>query len=235
MAKKKTTKKKSVSKLEGDLKDLAKVLSGETTLRKKAKELDKLKKAAVEKQQVVRRKAVVDGDLVMDKDDVTDKKVVQKMTIFEWEVPVRYSFDFNSKTFLSVVGLSMVFILYLAVLGHYGLMGTIIALLFFIYAAGTTAPLNVTHKITTRGIDTMDFLYEWFMLDQFWFTKKNDQYFLLVTTGLRAPAKLIMLVEEKNINSIFVLLQDKLLYMDMRKQGKLDKMTYGEYIALEEV
>lgn len=233
--KKKTKKKKTVHKLEGDLKDLAKVLSGETSLRKKAKELDKLKKVAVEKQKNLRRKAIVDETIVMDKDDVTEKKVVQKMTLFEWEAPIRYMFDFNSKAFLGVVGVALVFILYLAVLGHYGLMAAIIALLFFLYAAGTTEPTNVTHHITTRGIDTMDFLYEWFMLEQFWFTKKNEQYLLMVSTALRAPRNLILLVDEKDINSIFVLLQDKLLYRDIRKQSNLEVMTYGEYITLEEV
>jgi hypothetical protein len=34
---------------------------------------------------------------------------------------------------------------------------------------------------------------------------------------------------------IFVLLQDKLLYKDIRKQGKLEKLNFGEYIPLEKV
>jgi hypothetical protein len=114
-------------------------------------------------------------------------------------------------------------------------MGSIIALLFVIYVLGTTKPQIVKHKITARGFDTGGKLYEWYLLKNFYFTKKGDQLMLLVETSLRFPAMLIFLVDEKDKEAIFVLLQDKLLYKDIRKQGSLEKINYGEYIPLEKI
>lgn len=229
MAKKKTTT------LTDELSDLSKILSGEMALRNKKEKIEKIKKAAIKSQKEKRRKGIVNGDVKMKKDDVIDKKVIQNIDLYKWETPIRYSFQFEPKAFLLIVALSLVFILYLAILGHYGLMASIIALLFFIYAAGTTKPIDVEHKITTRGIDTLDQLYEWLVLEEFVFTKKNDEFLLVVMTKLRMPTKIIMLVEKKDLETIFVLLQDKLLYKDIRKQSKIDEITFGEYIPLDKI
>jgi hypothetical protein len=114
-------------------------------------------------------------------------------------------------------------------------MVAIMSVLFLLYVAGTTKPVKITHKITARGIDTGAKLYEWFMLKSFYFTKKEDQILLLVETNLNFPGVLTFLVNDKDKEPIFVLLQDKLLYKDIRKWKWLDKLSYGEYIPLEEV
>jgi hypothetical protein len=137
--------------------------------------------------------------------------------------------------FLILVAVCLVLILLLAVLQHYMLMVAIIALLFLVYVLGTTKPLIVTHQITARGIETYNKLYEWYVLKDFYFTKRNDTFFLIVTTKLNFPGALVFLLDEKDRNPIFVLLQDKLLYKEIRKQGRLEKLNYGEYIPLEKV
>ena len=78
-------------------------------------------------------------------------------------------------------------------------------------------------------------LFEWFVLDNFWFSIKNGQYFLIVETRLRYPKALILLIDRVDKDAIFVLLQDKVLYKDIRKQGRLDILTYGNYIPFEEI
>ena len=226
--------KKKQTTLTDELSDLSKILSGEMALSKKKVKLDKIKKAAIKEQKAKRRRGIVEGETVMKKEEEVEK-IVQNIDLYEWKAPIRYSFQFEPKAFLIIVALSLVFILYLAILGHYGLMASIIALLFFIYAAGTTKPIDVDHKITTRGIDTLDRLYEWFMLDEFVFTKKNDEYMLVVLTKLRMPSKLIMLLDKKEMETVFVLLQDRLLYKDVRNQSKVDVMTFGEYIPLDKI
>jgi len=114
-------------------------------------------------------------------------------------------------------------------------MAAVVALVFLIYVAGTNNPVIVKHKITSRGIDTGNKLYEWFMLDSFWFSKKGDQYMLIVETKLRYPKALIMLFDESDKDAIFVLLQEKVLYKDIRKQSKLDRLTFGDYIPFDKV
>lgn len=231
--------KKKVSKVEkekgikSEFAELAKVLSGELDLRKKQEEAEKLKDLAIEKHKSLIREGIEDGESEIVSG--VPKKVVQKIDLFEWEAPIRTSFNFEMRTFMGIVALSLVWILFLAILGHYMLMLAVIALLFFIYVAGTTEPIKVKHKVTTRGIETTDRLYEWFMLDSFYFTKKNSQELLIVNTKLRVPDKLIMLIDPKDRAAIFVLLQELLLYKDIKKQGRLSSITYGEYIPLEKV
>lgn len=219
--------------LKNDFSELAKVLTGEMSLRKKEEEAKRLKELAIKRHKQKMRSGVEEGDIVLDK--ATEKTVIQKIDLFEWEAPIRTSFNFDMKVFVGIVILSLIFILFLAILGNYPLMFAIIALLFFIYVAGTTEPIKVTHKITTQGIETTDKLYEWFMLDKFWFANKNGQNLLIVSTKLRAPANLIMLLDEKDRAAIFVLLQDTLLYRDVKKLGRVEQLTFGEYIPMEEV
>jgi hypothetical protein len=114
-------------------------------------------------------------------------------------------------------------------------MAAVVALIFVIYAAGTNNPVTIKHKITSRGVDTGGRLYEWFMLDNFWFSKKGDQYMSIVETRLIYPKALIMLLDESDKDAIFVLLQEKVLYKDVRKQSKADKLTFGEYIPFDKV
>mgnify|MGYP000858042603 CR=1 FL=1 len=218
-----------------EIQEIAKILSGEMALRKKEEAIKKAKIKAVKEQKDKRRKDIIDGSIELEKDAVQEKKVVQNIKLYEWKAPDRYEFKFNTKYFFVIVAISLVFILLLAILGHYWLMASIIALLFFIYVAGTTKPELVKHNITARGIDTGNKLYEWFMLRDFYFTKRGDQYLLIVNTKLNLPSALIMLLDKKEVEPIFVLLQDKILYKDIRKQDWLDKLNYGEYISLDEI
>jgi hypothetical protein len=45
----------------------------------------------------------------------------------------------------------------------------------------------------------------------------------------------VLLLDEKDRLPIFLLLQEYVLYKDVKKQGKLEKMSFGEYIPLEDV
>lgn len=224
--------KKSIG---GEFNDIMDILSGEMQLREKEEKIEKLKDDAKKKHKAEKRRKVVEKEFVLEESDIPTKKVIQNMKLFEWEAPDRYAFNFQTKTFWVLLALILMFILYLAILGQYFLMAAIVGLVFFVYVAGTNKPIQVKHKITSRGIDTGNKLYEWFMLENFWFSIKNGQYMLIVETKLRYPKALIMLLEGADKDAIFVLLQEKVLYKDIRKQSKLDVLTYGDYIPFEEI
>ena len=218
-----------------EFKDILNILSGEMQLREKEEKIKKLKEEAISQQKTKKRVLVASKELILEDSDVPTKKVVQNIKLFEWEAPDRYEFNFESKSFWVILSISLLFVLFLAILQQYYLMAAIIALLFFVYVSGTNKPLKVTHKITARGIDTGGRLYEWFMLNNFWFSIKNGQYLLIVETKLRYPRALIMLLDQADKDALFVLLQEKVLYKDIRKQGKIDTLTYGQYIPFEEI
>lgn len=242
-------KKKSVSvrspkkDRKDQLLDLAKILSSEADLQRQEERLSESKKRAKEKQKRSLNKKIEKGEvalkeeeiLVEDQLEAKSESVVQKIKLYEWEAPIRVSFPFDKKAFLIVVAASLAFILYLAILGHYGLMFAIAALLFFIYVAGTTEPVNTNHTITSQGIDTFDKLYQWKTLRNFWFTRKNGELLLVVETKLRVPANLILLLKEDQKRAIFMLLQEKLLYKEIKRTGTLYKLTYGEYLSIESI
>jgi len=229
-----------------EIEKIAKALSGEEALREKNENAQKAKDRLEEKKRLAFQKKVLSGELKLKKEeagstsspidentDEREEKIVQNIKLYTWTAPIRVQFPYNKRTFVAIVAMSMFFMLYLALLGNYGLMLSIIALLFLIYVAGTTAPIDVQHTITARGIDTMDKLYEWFMLDGFWFAYKNGEYVMIVETKLRVPSKLIMIVGESEKEALFVLLRDKLLYTEIRRQSVFHKSIYGEYLTLE--
>jgi len=222
-------------KIKNEFSDILDILSGEMQLREKEEKLEKMKEEAKGKIKAERRRKIAEKEVVLEESDIPVKKVTQNIKLFEWEAPDRYKFNFNSKTFWVILAFALLFVLFLAILEQYYLMAAIIALLFFIYVSGTNKPFMVKHKITARGVYTGGKLFEWFVLDNFWFSIKNGQYFLIVETRLRYPKALILLIDRVDKDAIFVLLQDKVLYKDIRKQGRLDILTYGNYIPFEEI
>ena len=234
MSKEKDNKKVSSSE-KNEFEKLLDIVSGEKSLREKEEKIKKAKIEAKKAQKQKRREEIINEEVKLEEDDVPTKKVVQNIKLFEWTAPDRTPVKFEKKSFLMVIVMTLLFSLYLAIMKHYLLMVAIMSILFLLYVAGTTKPVKIKHKITARGIDTGGKLYEWYMLKSFYFTKKEEQILLLVETKLNFPGVLTLLVSNKDKDVVFVLLQDKLLYKDIRKWKWLDKLSYGEYIPLEKV
>jgi hypothetical protein len=228
-------KDKKMKNIDKDLSNIAEVISGEMALKKRQEKLKKMKEDAIKAQKDRKRKAVVEDEVQLEGEGTPPKKVVQNIKLFEWEAPDRYEYSFDNKSFIVIIALSLVLILFLAILGKYFLMAALISLLFFIYVVFSTKPEKVKHRITARGIEFGDKLYDWYMLEDFYFTKKKDQNFLLVDTKLRFPPALVMLLDEDDRLAIFLLLQEYVLYKDIKKQKRFEKMSFGEYIPLEKV
>jgi len=227
--------KKVDSSEKNEIDKLLDIVSGEKALRERQENIKKAKIQAKKAQKQKRRDEIVNEEVKLEEDIVPKQKVVQNIKLFEWTAPDRTPVKFEKKSFLIIIVMTLLFSLYLAIMKHYLLMVCIMSILFLLYVAGTTKPVKITHKITARGVDTGGKLYEWYMLKSFYFTKKEDQILLLVETKLNFPGVLTFLVSDKDKDPIFVLLQDKLLYKDIRKWNWLDKLSYGEYIPLEKV
>jgi hypothetical protein len=234
MTKKKTPTTTKKSK-KNDFEKLLDTISGEKNLREREEKIKKAKKEAKKKEKQQRREEIVKEEVRLEDDPTPKRKVVQNIKLFEWSAPDRYQFKFSNKWFLIIVVASLFFSLLLAILGNYLLMAAIMSMLFLLYALGTTKPVKVKHKITARGIDTGGRLYEWYLLDKFFFAKKEKTIFLIVETKLNFPGTLIFLIKKEDKDPVFILLQDKLLYKDIRKWKWLDELSYGEYIPLEKV
>ena len=225
----------SKSKEKNDFNNILDIITGEKSLREKEEKIKQAKKHAVQAEKDNRRREIIEKEVELEEDPVQKKEVVQNIKLFEWSAPDRYQFKFDNKGFLIIVVLSLLFALLLAILGNYLLMAAIMSMLFLLYVAGTTKPVKVKHRITARGIETGEKLYEWYMLDSFFFSQREKTNLLIVQTKLNFPKVLIFLLDSKDRDPLFVLLQDKLLYEDIKKWGWLDRMNYGEYVPLEKL
>ena len=192
-------------------------------------EYDRIQKALREKNE---KESMKTSDDVVE--EVIASKIVQLKNLYTWESPMRIPIQFEKKSFIIVIALSLIFILYLTILGKYFLMLAVIAILFVIYVASVTPTTNVKHSITTRGIFSIDKLYEWFMLDEYWFSKKGETIFMIVKTKLRFPTSLIILVKEDQIDDIFKMLVYRLPYRINNKYILGEKLSFGEIIPSEE-
>jgi hypothetical protein len=226
---------KNKNSLKGEFQEIVGIISGEMKLREKEEEITKLKEKIVKGKKAEKRKKITSKEIVLEQGDLPTEKVVQNIKLYEWSSPERVQIKLEGKTFWIVVAISLVGILYLAILGQYWLMGALIALLFFIYVLGTTKPYTAIYRITAKGVEVGGKLYEWFMLDNFWFANKDGQYILVIETKLRLPKAFVILLDKSEKDPIFVLLQEKVLYKDIRKQDYFDKKSYGIYIPLEEI
>ena len=235
MTQKKSEKSKKGKEQKNEFDKLLDIVSGEKKLRDREKKLKEAKKEAKKKEKQKRREQIVKEEVRLEDDPTPKRKIVQNIKLFEWKAPDRYQFKFNNKWFLIVVVFALLLSLFLAILRNYFLMAAIMSVLFLLYVAGTTKPVKVKHKITARGIDTGGKLYEWYMLKNFFFAKRGEEILLIVETKLNMPAALILLVSEEDKDPVFVLLQEKLIYRDIREWRWFDKLSYGEYIPLEEV
>jgi hypothetical protein len=227
--------KKNNKQEETDLSKIAKIISGEKALRKRKEKMKELKEKAIKEQKDEKRKEVIDKKVKLEEDSSQPEKVIQNIKLFEWEAPDRYEYSYDNQSFIAVIAISLVLILFLAILGKYFLMAALISLLFFVYAVFSTKPNIIKHRITARGVEYNDKLYEWFMLDNFYFTKRKEQDFLIINTKLRFPATLTLLLDEEDRLPIFLLLQEYVLYKDIKKQSRLEKMSLGEYIPLDDI
>ena len=169
----------SKSKEKNDFNNILDIITGEKSLREKEEKIKQAKKHAVQAEKDNRRREIVKKEVELEEDPVQKKEVVQNIKLFEWSAPDRYQFKFDNKGFLIIVVLSLLFALLLAILGNYLLMAAIMSMLFLLYVAGTTKPVKVKHRITARGIETGEKLYEWYMLDSFFFSQREKTNLLI--------------------------------------------------------
>lgn len=158
------------------------------------------------------------------------KKVEQREILLSWSAPDRHFVELNRRTYFMILACVVAFSLILVLVGQYYLMAAIGAVMFLVYVLGTVPPGNVTHTITNKGVETAGEKYEWSNLVDFWYSKRDDQMFLNVGTDLRFPGRLLMLVGEKDVKKVYDVLQDHLIYRDIRKQSRLGGIIDGEWV-----
>lgn len=147
----------------------------------------------------------------------SEKKVVKpSQVLLEWVAPERL-FKRKSREFYRKIAVIIIFFsLLLLVIKEFLLIGVLGVVFFVIYVFHTIPPRNITHKITTRGINyASGYLYEWDKLNSFFIEKKENTYILNVNTV------------DPLMGRIFLLLSDE---VDRKKLSRL----LNEHISIVE-
>ncbi len=99
----------------------------------------------------------------------------------------------------------------------------IIAMAFFYYIITSVEPEKVEHRITNKGVFSIDKLYEWAQLGRFWFETKLGQEVVMIENFVSLPPRLMIVLGEQKKEAIQSILE-KYLIMEKPELGQVEKM-----------
>lgn len=162
--------------------------------------------------------------------------------IIEWESPDRLWKEKDRAWFVVYSFFFVVVIAMLFLMGEFLLIILVLAFMFLWYVQGTIPPTIVKHVISTLGIKTEKKLYKWKDIDSFWFSTKEDAYFLNLevipedSKNSEYKRRVSILVNQSDYKQIFNLLIKNLDYGSREKIGVniLNRFVYGDYVEVDD-
>lgn len=192
-------------------------------------------------------------DATIDKiNEVGKKKQVQKVetpkmkeksqeelkyeVLISWKAPMRIYRKRAKEDFVRIIFIALCAITFFFIVRQYMLILVTGALVFLTFVMWSVPPELVEHKVTTRGIYSIDRMYEFNILNKYWFSYVSGVYLLNIETELRLPARLILLIGDKqNVDEVHAILRDWLSYKIISKQNIVEQKMDGIYIPLSDV
>jgi hypothetical protein len=166
------------------------------------------------------------------KKEIKEKKSFEPLKIlYKWSAPSRVFIQRDKTWFLKIAAVALILILLFAFLQDFMIILVICVIVLISFLLGSIPPTDVEHKITNKGVDSIDRLYKWDELKDFWVAEKMGYKIIYISTKARFPSRLVMLTGSKDEEQIVRLLGEKLEYREYEpKQGWLSKMSDGETV-----
>lgn len=156
---------------------------------------------------------------------VTSEPPREVKTLLEWESPLRPFKRRDTKYFLNLVLIILVLAVILVFVQEFLLIGVLLALLFVSYVLGTVEPEKLAHKITNQGITTGNRSYLWSELEDFWYVEKYGSDILNVSTKVRFPARLMILVPFIDRDKVKKILLEYIPFREEAPRSWMDDAT----------
>ncbi len=122
-----------------------------------------------------------------------------KEVYLKWVSPSRTMFSqYSSKGKKTLAVIGVVFCVLLALMQEFVLIFAIVAVLYMTYALSKMQPETVDIEVSSHGIRYGQTDYSWNDLSRYFFTKEGTQEILAIDTYKRLPARLFLLIEEKD-------------------------------------
>ncbi|MFC1780482.1 hypothetical protein ACFLY9_02200 [Patescibacteria group bacterium] len=159
------------------------------------------------------------------------EKFIPLKILFKWSAAERVYVQRDKPWFLKIAVIALLLILFFAFLQDFMVILVICIIVLIAFLLGSIPPRKVEHKISNKGIESIDKLYKWDELKDFWIAEKGGSRILYVTSKLRFPSRLVMLIGIKDEETIVKLLGEKIDYREFEeKQGWITKATDGEMV-----
>jgi len=152
--------------------------------------------------------------------------------LFEWEANDRPVYYFSGTQKVSFTSLLVFFGLYFFWVGQPILTLVAASIFFILFVFISIPPQRITHKIEKVGIRTLDKLYGWEDMIDFWLTEKDGSLILYVDTRLNFPNRLIFIIEsfEESVQIVKLLSLRKPYHHLTHKQSGMQNFLEGKYI-----
>jgi hypothetical protein len=152
-------------------------------------------------------------------------------TIFEWQSLSRVFKQRDKVWFLKVSIIALLFILFFAFLQDFIVIIVICVIVLISFLLGSIPPTTVKHKITNKGIFSINDLYKWKDLKKFYLAEKIGQKILYIETKIPFVSRLVILINNNEEFRIVKLLSEKLDYKEIEgKQGWISKISDGDFV-----
>jgi hypothetical protein len=125
--------------------------------------------------------------------------------LYSWTAPSRL-FKKRNREFYTTVGALVILISVILLFAkEFLLVGVILSFGFVTYVLSTIPPEAINHRLTNKGIRTIDKFYSWFTLGRYWYETKWHQDQLLIESPTQFPGRLTLLLgqgDKKTLDSI---------------------------------
>ncbi len=162
-------------------------------------------------------------------------KTASETVSFTWTSPSRPYKQRNREYYTTIASITFLLGIILLLLKEFLLIGVIIATAFLAYVLASVPPQNITHKITSKGLETDGRFFTWDQLNYFWLTQKWNFDILNIITNQPLPNHLLIIILDPQQKSAIVDFLKTKLPLKTPEPGFVDKASrwLQEKIPLE--
>ncbi len=158
----------------------------------------------------------------------TGEEIVKpSKVLMEWTAPERM-FETKSREYYRRIAVIIIFFMLLFVVIKELILILVLGAVFFaVYAFHTVPPRDVTHQITTNGVNfASEHLYRWNELKDFFIKENEKGKTLFINTIAPLPGRIIMLLGDKaKHQEISELLNQYISIIEKPEEEPLDKLS----------
>jgi len=180
------------------------------------REIEKLKKRISELENEIAKDKQTGGN---EQSQVEETEAGQPLMVhYKWQSPVRVFVPRDKVWFLKILLVALLLILLFAFLQELVVIVVIAVLVLITFLLATIPPHDVEHEITNKGIRSIGRMYKYKDLREFWAAEKLGQKLIYVSTKIRIPSRLILLVARSDEAQVIKNLSRYLPYSEYREK-----------------